>query len=165
MVNETLQHILIYLKRLTPDCTHAASSHTLFYSLSVIIHFERSVKLVNTKKGEVFRIPSIRGHVRRPLGHKISQPLFKCDKHICQNKYFKTAECSCHTERLCLCEAAVPPSPPPSQHPGLWSWTGTDRLVVIDTPQYLTCARGRSLHVISCKYTNTRISLTEKNHC
>lgn len=52
MVNETLQHILIYLKRLTPDCTHAASSHTLFYSLSVIIHFERSVKCVITQKKE-----------------------------------------------------------------------------------------------------------------
>lgn len=164
MVNETLQHILIYLKRLTPDCTHAASSHTLFYSLSVIIHFERSVKCVITQKKE----RSLGSHQSEVtcVAHWVtkSQPLFKCDKHICQNKYFKTAECSCHTERLCSCEAAVTPSPPP-QHPGLWSWTGTDRLVVIDTPQYLTCARGRSAHVISCKYTNTRISLTEKNHC
>lgn len=156
MVNETLQHILIYLKRLTPDCTHAASSHTLFYSLRVIIHFERSVKCVITKKRAVFRIPSIRGHVRRPLGYKISQPLFKCDKHICQNKYFKRAERSCHTERLC-CGAIAPPP--------LWRGTGTYRLVKIDVPQQLTCARGRSSHVISCKNTNTRISLTEKNHC
>lgn len=115
MVNETLQHILIYLKRLTPDCTHAASSHTLVYSLSVIIHFERSVKCVITKKKE----RSLGSHQSEvmcvaPLRYKSSQPLFKCDKHICQNKYFKTAERSCHTERLCWCEAAVPLPPPRS---------------------------------------------------